>query len=189
MKYMYCASDLSFISVLQACQKLIKLLFLRRRDCMFHNHLLRLLNSLVWDQLPWSQENNAPPGTSLTPLPSSAGYKIHDLTLSPAHERLMVGERLMFNCTAHTELNVGIDFQWTFPHEKVSDLEKCSIPVNLNRQYLWHNLDYQRKELDQPLFFFFLLSPSCSLHKIAMSGNEKQPETVKTKAVCYVFIW
>uniref|UniRef100_A0A673M5W0 receptor protein-tyrosine kinase n=1 Tax=Sinocyclocheilus rhinocerous TaxID=307959 RepID=A0A673M5W0_9TELE len=50
------------------------------------------------------------------------GYKIHDLTLSPAHERLTVGERLMLNCTAHTELNVGIDFQWTFPHEKVSNL-------------------------------------------------------------------
>uniref|UniRef100_A0A673NDW4 receptor protein-tyrosine kinase n=1 Tax=Sinocyclocheilus rhinocerous TaxID=307959 RepID=A0A673NDW4_9TELE len=47
------------------------------------------------------------------------GYKIHDLTLSPPHERLTVGERLMLNCTAHTELNVGIDFQWTFPHEKV----------------------------------------------------------------------
>uniref|UniRef100_A0A8C1RQ74 receptor protein-tyrosine kinase n=1 Tax=Cyprinus carpio TaxID=7962 RepID=A0A8C1RQ74_CYPCA len=46
------------------------------------------------------------------------GYKIHDLTLSPPHERLTVGERLMLNCTAHTELNVGIDFQWTFPHEK-----------------------------------------------------------------------
>uniref|UniRef100_A0A673N708 receptor protein-tyrosine kinase n=1 Tax=Sinocyclocheilus rhinocerous TaxID=307959 RepID=A0A673N708_9TELE len=50
------------------------------------------------------------------------GYKIHDLTLSPPHERLTVGERLMLNCTAHTELNVGIDFQWTFPHEKVSNL-------------------------------------------------------------------
>uniref|UniRef100_A0A8C1ZGG0 receptor protein-tyrosine kinase n=1 Tax=Cyprinus carpio TaxID=7962 RepID=A0A8C1ZGG0_CYPCA len=48
------------------------------------------------------------------------GYKIHDLTLSPPHERLTVGERLMLNCTAHTELNVGIDFQWIFPHEKVS---------------------------------------------------------------------
>uniref|UniRef100_A0A8C1X800 receptor protein-tyrosine kinase n=1 Tax=Cyprinus carpio TaxID=7962 RepID=A0A8C1X800_CYPCA len=48
------------------------------------------------------------------------GYKIHDLTLSPPHERLTVGERLMLNCTAHTELNVGIDFQWTFPHEKVA---------------------------------------------------------------------
>uniref|UniRef100_A0A671LWZ3 receptor protein-tyrosine kinase n=1 Tax=Sinocyclocheilus anshuiensis TaxID=1608454 RepID=A0A671LWZ3_9TELE len=50
------------------------------------------------------------------------GYKIYDLTLSPPHERLTVGERLMLNCTAHTELNVGIDFQWTFPHEKVSNL-------------------------------------------------------------------
>uniref|UniRef100_A0A672LZ10 receptor protein-tyrosine kinase n=1 Tax=Sinocyclocheilus grahami TaxID=75366 RepID=A0A672LZ10_SINGR len=50
------------------------------------------------------------------------GYKIYDLTLSPPHERLTVGERLMLNCTVHTELNVGIDFQWTFPHEKVSNL-------------------------------------------------------------------
>jgi len=41
--------------------------------------------------------------------------------MSPDHERLTVGERLMLNCTAKTELNVGIDFQWTFPHEKVSD--------------------------------------------------------------------
>uniref|UniRef100_A0A673M618 receptor protein-tyrosine kinase n=1 Tax=Sinocyclocheilus rhinocerous TaxID=307959 RepID=A0A673M618_9TELE len=60
------------------------------------------------------------------------GYKIHDLTLSPAHERLTVGERLMLNCTAHTELNVGIDFQWTFPHEKVS---------NLFRKKLWNSLE------------------------------------------------
>uniref|UniRef100_A0A8C1YCF0 receptor protein-tyrosine kinase n=1 Tax=Cyprinus carpio TaxID=7962 RepID=A0A8C1YCF0_CYPCA len=74
--------------------------------------------------LPWSHENNAPPSTSLTPLASSAGYKIHDLTLSPPHERLTVGERLMLNCTAHTELNVGIDFQWTFPHEKTRSYKK-----------------------------------------------------------------
>uniref|UniRef100_A0A9J7XZ01 receptor protein-tyrosine kinase n=1 Tax=Cyprinus carpio carpio TaxID=630221 RepID=A0A9J7XZ01_CYPCA len=52
------------------------------------------------------------------------GYKIHDLTLSPPHERLTVGERLMLNCTAHTELNVGIDFQWTFPHEKTRSYKK-----------------------------------------------------------------
>uniref|UniRef100_A0A8C2DB68 receptor protein-tyrosine kinase n=1 Tax=Cyprinus carpio TaxID=7962 RepID=A0A8C2DB68_CYPCA len=57
------------------------------------------------------------------------GYKIHDLTLSPPHERLTVGERLMLNCTAHTELNVGIDFQWTFPHEKVRNLFSCLLPV------------------------------------------------------------
>uniref|UniRef100_A0A673MBU5 receptor protein-tyrosine kinase n=1 Tax=Sinocyclocheilus rhinocerous TaxID=307959 RepID=A0A673MBU5_9TELE len=61
------------------------------------------------------------------------GYKIHDLTLSPAHERLTVGERLMLNCTAHTELNVGIDFQWTFPHEKVSNL------FRKHKVHMFHN--------------------------------------------------
>uniref|UniRef100_A0A671NEW6 receptor protein-tyrosine kinase n=1 Tax=Sinocyclocheilus anshuiensis TaxID=1608454 RepID=A0A671NEW6_9TELE len=67
------------------------------------------------------------------------GYKIHDLTLSPAHERLTVGERLMLNCTAHTELNVGIDFQWTFPHEKVSNLFRKvynALLIALNDQML-----------------------------------------------------
>uniref|UniRef100_A0A673NG05 receptor protein-tyrosine kinase n=1 Tax=Sinocyclocheilus rhinocerous TaxID=307959 RepID=A0A673NG05_9TELE len=64
------------------------------------------------------------------------GYKIHDLTLSPPHERLTVGERLMLNCTAHTELNVGIDFQWTFPHEKVSNLFRKKPFIALNDQML-----------------------------------------------------
>uniref|UniRef100_A0A8C8H030 receptor protein-tyrosine kinase n=1 Tax=Oncorhynchus tshawytscha TaxID=74940 RepID=A0A8C8H030_ONCTS len=43
------------------------------------------------------------------------GYKIHDLTLTPAHERLSVGEKLVLNCTAYTELSVAIDFTWTHP--------------------------------------------------------------------------
>ncbi|KAK5614178.1 hypothetical protein CRENBAI_007836 [Crenichthys baileyi] len=41
------------------------------------------------------------------------GYKIYDLTLTPVHQRLSVGERLVLSCTAHTELNVGIEFNWT----------------------------------------------------------------------------
>ncbi|XP_072771194.1 vascular endothelial growth factor receptor 2 isoform X2 [Nerophis lumbriciformis] len=41
------------------------------------------------------------------------GYKIYDLTLTPTRVRLCVGERLMLSCTAHTELNVGIAFNWT----------------------------------------------------------------------------
>uniref|UniRef100_A0AAQ5Y8H2 receptor protein-tyrosine kinase n=1 Tax=Amphiprion ocellaris TaxID=80972 RepID=A0AAQ5Y8H2_AMPOC len=41
------------------------------------------------------------------------GYKIYDLTLTPSHVRLSVGERLVLSCTAHTELNVGIEFNWT----------------------------------------------------------------------------
>ncbi|XP_023679444.1 vascular endothelial growth factor receptor 2 isoform X2 [Paramormyrops kingsleyae] len=43
------------------------------------------------------------------------GYMIYQLMLTPTQQRLVVGERLVLNCTAHTELNVGIDFRWTFP--------------------------------------------------------------------------
>lgn len=45
--------------------------------------------------------------------PISAGYKIYDLTLTPVQQRLSVGERLVLSCAAHTELNVGIEFNWT----------------------------------------------------------------------------
>uniref|UniRef100_A0AAR2JJX8 receptor protein-tyrosine kinase n=1 Tax=Pygocentrus nattereri TaxID=42514 RepID=A0AAR2JJX8_PYGNA len=48
------------------------------------------------------------------------GYKIYDLTVSPTHEKLTVGERLVFNCTARTELNVAINFQWSLPQDRVS---------------------------------------------------------------------
>uniref|UniRef100_A0A8C9TUJ0 receptor protein-tyrosine kinase n=1 Tax=Scleropages formosus TaxID=113540 RepID=A0A8C9TUJ0_SCLFO len=43
------------------------------------------------------------------------GYKIHQLTLSPTQQQLAVGERLVLNCTAYTELNVGINFRWSYP--------------------------------------------------------------------------
>uniref|UniRef100_A0A1A8S2T1 receptor protein-tyrosine kinase n=1 Tax=Nothobranchius rachovii TaxID=451742 RepID=A0A1A8S2T1_9TELE len=41
------------------------------------------------------------------------GYMIYNLTLTPVQQRLSVGERLELSCTAHTELNVGIQFNWT----------------------------------------------------------------------------
>uniref|UniRef100_A0ABI7W177 receptor protein-tyrosine kinase n=1 Tax=Felis catus TaxID=9685 RepID=A0ABI7W177_FELCA len=47
------------------------------------------------------------------------GYKIYDVVLSPPHGvELSVGERLVLNCTARTELNVGIDFNWEYPSLK-----------------------------------------------------------------------
>ncbi|KAI4585623.1 hypothetical protein MJG53_005857 [Ovis ammon polii x Ovis aries] len=47
------------------------------------------------------------------------GYKIYDVVLSPSHGvELSVGERLILNCTARTELNVGIDFHWEYPSLK-----------------------------------------------------------------------
>uniref|UniRef100_A0A3Q2I213 receptor protein-tyrosine kinase n=1 Tax=Equus caballus TaxID=9796 RepID=A0A3Q2I213_HORSE len=47
------------------------------------------------------------------------GYRIYDVVLSPPHEiELSVGEKLVLNCTARTELNVGIDFNWEYPSLK-----------------------------------------------------------------------
>ena len=49
------------------------------------------------------------------------GYKIYDVVLSPPHGvELSVGEKLVLNCTARTELNVGIDFNWEYPSLKVT---------------------------------------------------------------------
>ncbi|TRY94944.1 hypothetical protein DNTS_013094 [Danionella cerebrum] len=71
------------------------------------------------------------------------GYKIHDLTLSPANERLTIGERLMLNCTAHTELNVGIDFQWIFPHEVSANgsISRSRYETKSFKKKLWNSLE------------------------------------------------
>ncbi|XP_051501062.1 vascular endothelial growth factor receptor 2-like isoform X1 [Myxocyprinus asiaticus] len=81
---------------------------------------------------------------SSTYIVTVVGYKIYDLTLSPAYERLTVGERLVLNCTAHTELNVGIDFQWTFPHEKRSvnsSTPRSRYDIKSNKKKLWNSLE------------------------------------------------
>uniref|UniRef100_A0A673AXH7 receptor protein-tyrosine kinase n=1 Tax=Sphaeramia orbicularis TaxID=375764 RepID=A0A673AXH7_9TELE len=55
------------------------------------------------------------------------GYKIYDLTLTPTQVRLSVGERLVLSCTATTELNVGIEFNWTHSGQA---LVKVHLAVN-----------------------------------------------------------
>lgn len=57
--------------------------------------------------------NNGLSTDSIVFPPVSAGYKIYDLTLTPAKTQLAAGERLVLSCTAATELNVGIEFNWT----------------------------------------------------------------------------
>ncbi|XP_052054468.1 vascular endothelial growth factor receptor 2 isoform X1 [Apodemus sylvaticus] len=47
------------------------------------------------------------------------GYKIYDVSLSPPHEvELSAGEKLVLNCTAKTELNVALEFNWNSPPSK-----------------------------------------------------------------------
>lgn len=60
-----------------------------------------------------SLRNNGLSTDSTIFSPISAGYKIYDLTLTPAKTQLAAGERLVLSCTAATELNVGIEFNWT----------------------------------------------------------------------------
>ena len=51
----------------------------------------------------------------------SIGYKIHDLTMAPHHQvELAAGEKLALNCTARTELNVAIMFEWDYPSKKAT---------------------------------------------------------------------
>ncbi|KAL8207400.1 UNVERIFIED_CONTAM: hypothetical protein K2H54_055998 [Gekko kuhli] len=56
------------------------------------------------------------------------GYKIHDLTIHPPHQvELAAGEKLSLNCTARTELNVGIEFDWDFPSSKTNEKNHVTI--------------------------------------------------------------
>lgn len=63
----------------------------------------------------FTQEQYPPP----PPPFSSAGYKINDLSVSPVQEKRVVGEKVALNCTADTELNVALEFQWSLPQDKV----------------------------------------------------------------------
>uniref|UniRef100_A0A3P9HNY4 receptor protein-tyrosine kinase n=1 Tax=Oryzias latipes TaxID=8090 RepID=A0A3P9HNY4_ORYLA len=66
------------------------------------------------------------------------GYKIHDLTLTPVQQRLAVGERLELICTANTELNVGIEFNWTHSGGALNSGKLHTIP---HKKKLWNSLE------------------------------------------------
>ncbi|XP_039984992.1 vascular endothelial growth factor receptor 2 isoform X1 [Xiphias gladius] len=70
------------------------------------------------------------------------GYKIYDLTLTPAQVRLSVGERLVLSCTAHTELNVGIEFNWTHSGQALTSVNG-SRPTHAtpHKKKLWSSLE------------------------------------------------
>ncbi|XP_041696266.2 vascular endothelial growth factor receptor 2 [Coregonus clupeaformis] len=73
------------------------------------------------------------------------GYKIHNLTLTPAHERLSVGERLVLNCTANTELNVAIDFTWTHPLSLAPVNGSVRAYTTSHKKKLWNHLELSNK--------------------------------------------
>ncbi|CAJ1059988.1 vascular endothelial growth factor receptor 2 isoform X3 [Xyrichtys novacula] len=70
------------------------------------------------------------------------GYKIYELTLTPTQPRLSVGGQLMLNCTAHTELNVGMEFNWTHSGQALSSVNS-SRPTHAvpHKKKLWNSLE------------------------------------------------
>ncbi|KAM7410380.1 hypothetical protein PAMA_001699 [Pampus argenteus] len=70
------------------------------------------------------------------------GYKIYDLKLTPTQVKLSVGERLVLSCTAHTELNVGIEFNWTHSGQALT-LVNGSRPSHMtpHKKKLWDSLE------------------------------------------------
>lgn len=84
--------------------------------------------------------------------PFSAGFKIHELTLTPAQLRLSVGETLKLLCTAKTELNVGIEFNWTHSGQALVSEQGLSCSSPLLWSILWYTVMYMR-QLPISLFY------------------------------------
>ncbi|XP_051026858.1 vascular endothelial growth factor receptor 2 [Acomys russatus] len=70
------------------------------------------------------------------------GFRIYDVTLSPSHGiELSAGEKLVLNCTARTELNVGLNFNWQFPslkhqHKKIVSRDVKPLPGTETKKFL-----------------------------------------------------
>ncbi|XP_068449123.1 vascular endothelial growth factor receptor 2 isoform X2 [Clinocottus analis] len=70
------------------------------------------------------------------------GYKIYELTMNPTQLRLAAGERLVLGCTAKTELNVGIEFNWTHSGQALTSVNN-SRPSHAtpHKKKLWNSLE------------------------------------------------
>ncbi|KAM9763174.1 vascular endothelial growth factor receptor 2 isoform 1-T1 [Menidia menidia] len=70
------------------------------------------------------------------------GYKIYNLTLTLSQQTLSVGERLVLSCTACTELNVAIEFNWTHSDRALSSDSgwRQSHTVS-HKKKLWKSLE------------------------------------------------
>ncbi|XP_019937018.2 vascular endothelial growth factor receptor 2 isoform X2 [Paralichthys olivaceus] len=70
------------------------------------------------------------------------GYKIYDLTLTLPKAKMSVGERLVLCCTAYTELNVGIEFNWTHSGQALSSVNGSSLThATPHKKKLWNSLE------------------------------------------------
>ncbi|XP_058495150.1 vascular endothelial growth factor receptor 2 isoform X1 [Solea solea] len=109
------------------------------------------------------------------------GYKIYDLTLTPTQVKLSVGERLELNCTAHTELNMGVEFNWTHSGQALTSRNYSTSPQKIklwNSQKLLNTLKVENVTVDHSGEY------TCS----ASSGHMVKSATVSLKVFEKPFI-
>lgn len=67
------------------------------------------------------------------------GHLIYNLTLNtPTPVELSVRERLILNCTARTELNVQLNFQWEYPDKK----HNPHLFIKIQKRHLTNSLEF-----------------------------------------------
>uniref|UniRef100_A0A3Q2QPI8 receptor protein-tyrosine kinase n=1 Tax=Fundulus heteroclitus TaxID=8078 RepID=A0A3Q2QPI8_FUNHE len=111
------------------------------------------------------------------------GYKIYDLTLTPVYQRLSVGERLVLSCTARTELNVGIEFNWTHSggplvSPQVSDSAALLLNFNENRKSCFFLFVLQ-------IFGISCFQESISLSVWEVNVGDQRPTEIPVKYSAY----
>ncbi|XP_017311905.1 vascular endothelial growth factor receptor 2 isoform X1 [Ictalurus punctatus] len=80
---------------------------------------------------------------SLAYVLAVVGYKIYDLRMSPVQEKRAVGEKLVLNCTAFTELNVALEFKWSLPHDRrnPNHYTRRHYETKSYKKKLWNSLE------------------------------------------------
>uniref|UniRef100_A0A4W4GYQ2 receptor protein-tyrosine kinase n=1 Tax=Electrophorus electricus TaxID=8005 RepID=A0A4W4GYQ2_ELEEL len=120
-----------------------------------------------------------------SPFPCSLGYKIYDLTVSPAQEKLTAGEKLVLNCTAHTELNVAINFQWTLPQvwrcitNVCTDLSSCYNGVSVNG-HLISSEAYRMRSAKDSLTIFEVTERDAGNYTVVLTNRMTREEQKQT---------
>uniref|UniRef100_H3BW97 receptor protein-tyrosine kinase n=1 Tax=Tetraodon nigroviridis TaxID=99883 RepID=H3BW97_TETNG len=110
------------------------------------------------------------------------GYKIYDLTLTPAKTQLAAGERLVLSCTAITELNVGIEFNWTHSGQALASVNS-SRPTYAtpHKKKLWNSLELSNTLTVENVTVDHSGEYTCSASSGLMEKSESVPVKVYEK--------
>lgn len=109
---------------------------------------------------------------------SASGVELYDIQLYPKKAmELLVGEKLVLNCTVWAEFNSGVRFQWTYPGKQVLLPSESSHPTHslfflaAFTGLCFRILTMLRSGVLRELFHFSLLQQE--------AGREKTPSTCR----------